>query len=106
MAGLKVGLAANVKLDDFDHSIFGTMKGRVSYVSADSLVEEAKTGPVVYYRILVAIDEKNFQSKDGKKVEVRPGMTAVVDIKTGGRTILSYLIKPIHKTLGNSLGER
>lgn len=106
MAFMKVGLPAKVKLDAYDYSIFGTMKGTVSYISADALTEDAKTGPVTYYRVKVNIGEKDFKGKSVSDIEVRPGMTATVDIKTGDRTVLSYLLKPITKTLHQSMGEK
>lgn len=106
MAYMKVGLPAKVKLDAYDYSIFGTMKGKVSYVSADTLTEETKTGPMTYYRVKVNIGEKDFLGKNAQDIEVRPGMTATVDIKSGDRSVLSYLLKPITKTLGSAFGER
>jgi adhesin transport system membrane fusion protein len=106
MAFMKVGLPAKVKLDAYDYSIFGTMKGTVSYISADSLTEDTKAGPLTFYRVKVNIGEKEFRGKSAMDIEVRPGMTATVDIKTGDRTILSYLLKPITKTLNQSMGEK
>jgi adhesin transport system membrane fusion protein len=106
MAYMKVGLPAKVKLDAYDYSIFGTMKGKVSYVSADALTEDTKNGPLTYYRVKVNIGEKDFLGSRSKDIEVRPGMTATVDIKTGDRTVLSYIMKPITKTLGSAFGER
>lgn len=106
MAAMKVGLPAKVKLDAYDYSIFGSMKGKVSYVSADSLVEDTKNGPFTYYRVKVNILEHEFKGKAGEDIEVRPGMTATVDIRTGSRSILSFLLKPITKTFTSSFGER
>jgi adhesin transport system membrane fusion protein len=106
MANMKVGLPAKVKLDAYDYSIFGTMKGTVTYVSADTLTEETKAGPSTYYRVKVNIGENDFLGKKSQDLEVRPGMTATIDIKTGDRTVLSYILKPITKTLGEALGER
>ena len=106
MAYMKVGLPAKVKLDAYDYSIFGTMQGKVSYVSADTLTEETKTGPITYYRVKVNIGEKELMGRNAQDIEVRPGMTATVDIKSGDRSVLSYLLKPITKTLGSAFGER
>lgn len=106
MAAMKVGLPAKVRLDAYDYSIFGSMKGTVSYVSADSLSEETKAGPMTYYRVKVSIQETEYKGKVATDIEVRPGMTATVDVKTGSRSILSFILKPITKTLVQSLGER
>ena len=106
MAAMKVGLPAKVKLDAYDYSIFGSMNGTVSYVSADSLSEETKAGPMTFYRVKVNIQESSFKGKAADDIEVRPGMTATVDIKTGSRSILSFILKPITKTFTQSFGER
>ena len=106
MAAMKVGLPAKVKLDAYDYSIFGSMKGNVTYVSADSLSEETKSGPMTYYRVKVNILESEYKGKAATDIEVRPGMTATVDIKTGSRSILSFILKPITKTFTQSFGER
>jgi len=106
MAFIKTTLPAKVKLDAYDYSIFGSMSGVVSYVSADALTEDAKTGPMTYYRAKINIDESQFKVKSSKDIEVKPGMTATVDIKTGSRSILSYILKPLTKTLYQSMGEK
>ena len=107
MANIKGGLPAKVKLDAYDYAIFGTMSGVVTYVSADTLQEDTKAGPMTYYRGKVAIHEKDFKSSERvSDIEVRPGMTATVDIQTGKRSILSYLLKPVTKTFTEAFGER
>lgn len=107
MANIKAGLPAKVKLDAYDYAIFGTMTGKVTYVSADTLQEETKAGPMTYYRVKAAIHEKDFKSSERvSDIEVRPGMTATVDIQTGKRSILSYLLKPVTKTFTEAFGER
>jgi adhesin transport system membrane fusion protein len=106
MANLKVGLPSNVKLDAYDSSIFGSMIGKVTYISPDSLTEETKVGPSIYYRVKIAIDKKEFKGDMADQIEVRPGMTATIDIKTGNRSVLSFLLKPLSKTFGDAMGER
>ena len=90
----------------YDYAIFGTMSGVVTYVSADSLQEETKAGQISYYRVKVAIAEKDFKNDRSKDIEIRPGMTASVDIQTGKRSVMSYLTKPITKTFSEAFGER
>jgi adhesin transport system membrane fusion protein len=105
MAMIKTGLPAKVKLDAFDYSIFGSLQGEVSYVSSDSLIEDSRTGPVTYYRIKVTIDEKSL-NENKNKIDLLPGMTGTVDIKTRDRSVMSFILKPITKTLSQSLKER
>ncbi len=107
MANIRVGMPAKVKLDAYDYAIFGAMSGIVTYVSADTLQEDSKNGPVMYYRVKVAISEKDFKrSERVNDIEVRPGMTATVDIQSGKRSVFSYLVKPLTKTFGEAFGER
>ncbi len=106
MADVRPGLESKIKLEAYDYSIFGVMKGQVSYVSADTLSEDTKNGPLTYYRIKVNISEKEFKGMMADNIEVRPGMTATVDIRTGRRSILSFITKPIIKTVKDSFGER
>lgn len=105
MAYIEVGMPASVKLDAYDYSIFGTMSGTVTYVSADTLTEDSKQGSVVYYRLKVRINDSDYKEK-GNRIEVRPGMTANVDIRSGERNVLMYILKPLTKTFSESLGER
>ena len=104
IAFVEVGQTASVKLDAYDYSIFGAMKGEVFYVSPDTLEENRQGKIEPYYRVQIRIRGKEFTR--GGDVKIRPGMTASVDIKAMERTVLSYLTKPITKTLSQSMGER
>ncbi|HEY9094940.1 MAG TPA: HlyD family efflux transporter periplasmic adaptor subunit [Hydrogenophaga sp.] len=106
IAFVQVGQESVVKVDAFDSTIFGSLRGRVSYISPDVLKEEAKEGTRSFYRVHVLIKSAEFQGKKAGEIQLRPGMTAQVNIKARERTVLSYLTKPIAKTLGESLGER
>lgn len=106
IAFVEVGQTAFVKLDAYDSSIFGALTGRVSYISPDSLTEETRQGTTSYYRVHVLVKEAEFKGKKGQEIQMRPGLTATVEIKARERTVLSYLTKPISKTLSNSMGER
>ncbi len=97
------GQTANVKLDAFDSSLYGGFKGEVVYVSPDTLTEDTQRGPQPYYRVHIKIGEKDFDSEKAKRMEVRPGMTAQVDLIVGKRSILSYLINPVSKLMDNAL---
>lgn len=106
IARIRPGLDANIRFDAFDYTIFGAVKGKVKYVSADTLKEESKAGEVSYYRVHVVSDSQPVVSATGKTLEILPGMTAQVDIRTGNRSVIDYLLKPLRKTLAESFGER
>lgn len=97
---------ASIKLDAYDSSIYGSLHGIVTYISPDILVEETKQGPFSYFRVHINLTETEFKGPRAKEIKVRPGLGASVDIKAMDRTVLSYLIKPISKTLSKSMGER
>jgi adhesin transport system membrane fusion protein len=106
---LKVGLPAYVKLDAFDYSIYGNLKGTLNYISSDTLTEQGAGGQAVtYYRARVALDEPvGHQARPGlPALEVKPGMTATVDLRTASRSVLNYLVKPIFKAFAGALNER
>ena len=94
-----------MKLDAYDYSIFGAMNGTVEYISPDTLIEQTPEGERAYYRVLIVITGAEFAGR-ADEIVIRPGMTASVDIKAMERTVLSYLTKPITKTLSEGLGER
>ena len=106
VAFIKVGLPVTVKLDAYDYAIFGSLRGEVSYISADTLSEDTRQGELVYYRVQVRILEREFKGKQAPSIDVRPGLTASVEIRTGERSVLSYLTKPIMKSFGQGLRER
>lgn len=105
IAEVKEGQRANVKLDAYDYSIFGTMVGEVVYISPDTLIEQTAQGEKPYYRVQIRIKGAGVEAR-AKDIVVRPGMTATVEIKARERSVLSYLTKPITKTLSEGLGER
>ena len=110
IAYVRNGLPAAIKLDAFDYSIYGVLRGQVVYISPDALTEKTQAGEHAYYRVLVRINEEALSQRNressGKSVEIQPGMTSTVEISTGTQTVLSYLTKPVTKTFSESLGER
>ncbi|PKN16262.1 MAG: hemolysin secretion protein D [Deltaproteobacteria bacterium HGW-Deltaproteobacteria-23] len=106
VAMLKPELRASIRFDAYDYTIYGPVSGKVSYVSADTIKEESKGGELTYYRVHVTTTAKPVKTTTGKTLDILPGMTAQVDIKTGDRTVLEYILKPIRKTLTESMGEK
>ena len=103
VAFIRPDQVALIKVTAYDFSIFGGIEGKVSNITADSLVDQ-KTGEP-YYQVRVATDKSTLQ-RDGKAYSIIPGMICSVDIKTGRKTILTYLMKPINKAREEAMSER
>ncbi|TIN64358.1 MAG: HlyD family type I secretion periplasmic adaptor subunit, partial [Mesorhizobium sp.] len=103
VAFIRPDQVALIKVTAYDFSIFGGIEGKVSNITADSLVDQ-KTGEP-YYQVRVATDKSTLQ-RDGKAYSIIPGMICSVDIKTGRKTILHYLLKPINKAREEAMSER
>ncbi len=103
VAFIRPGQDALIKITAYDFSIFGGIEGKVSNITADSLVDQ-KTGEP-YYQVRVAT-ERSTLTRDGKTYSIIPGMICSVDIKTGRKTILTYLLKPINKAREEAMSER
>lgn len=104
VAFIRKDLKANVKLDAYDYTVYGSLKGHVTYISADTLEEDLKKDEQPYYRVHIQIDSIPTQHRD--KIEVIPGMTAKVEIITGERTVAQYLLKPLRRVGSEALVER
>jgi membrane fusion protein, adhesin transport system len=99
---------AVVKLTAYDSSIFGSLKGKVERISADTIVEDkSKEGdkPESFYRVMVRT-EKNFLGTQEQPLPIIPGMVATVEILTGKKSVLDYLVKPARMLTGEALRER
>jgi adhesin transport system membrane fusion protein len=100
---LRPGLDATIKFTAYDFSIYGGLKGNLESISADSIVDE-KTNEA-YYLVTLRTDSNSLVHQ-GTELPLMPGMVASVDILTGKRSILDYLLKPILKTQSLALTER
>lgn len=96
---------AIIKITAYDFSIYGGLEGKIVEISADTIVDKDSKEGKSYYRVLVKTD-KNYLERKGKKLPIIPGMVATVDIVTGKKTILDFLLKPILKVKQDSLHER
>lgn len=100
VAFLRAGLPATVKVSAYDFSIYGGLKGKVELVSADTIKDEQKAASGrpddTFYRVMVLTDSNALRA-GGKELPIIPGMTATVEIRTGEKTILQYLLKPLFK---------
>lgn len=96
------GQPVRVKLDAFPFTKYGVVEGRVLAVSSDAVTDE-KRGPV--YTVRVALDRQDI-SVNGRALPLGPGLSATVDIRTGTRRIIDYLLLPVFKSVQEAMRER
>jgi adhesin transport system membrane fusion protein len=102
IAFLRPGQQATVKVTAYDFSIYGGLDAVVEDISADTITDEKGER---FYRIRVRTKD-NTLHKGSKPLPIIPGMTTEVDILTGEKTVMDYLLKPILKARHNALRER
>jgi adhesin transport system membrane fusion protein len=102
IARLRPGLPAMVKITAYDFTVYGGLKGEVADISADTIKNEKGE---FFYRVKVSTKENSLQRK-GEILPIIPGMIATVDIQTGKKTVMEYLMKPFFKTIENSMNEK
>ena len=102
VAFLQNGDRAIVKLTAYDFAIYGGLEGIVDHISADTITDEEGES---FYQVRIRTNN-NHLGTEQKPLDIIPGMHAQVDIVTGRKTILSYLLKPILKARDNALTER
>jgi multidrug efflux pump subunit AcrA (membrane-fusion protein) len=103
IAFIHPGQSATVKLTAYDYSIYGGLAGVVAHVAPDSIIDEKKG--VSFYKVLVRTEKASIEHQ-GKSLPIIPGMTANVDVLTGNKTVLDYLLKPVLKARERALRER
>lgn len=114
------GQEAEIKIDTFNFTRYGLLKGEVLSVSSDAVVREApraqaqtsngsaageQRGQELEYVARVSLDRTDMQIED-KRVRLAPGMAVTVEIKTGSRRIISYLLSPLSRYRQETLRER
>lgn len=101
VAFLRPGLESMVKVTAYDYSVYGGLSGTLEHISPDTLREDrpnaARVGVSdVYYKVIVRTTSASLRRGE-KEFAIIPGMTTTVQIKTGKKTILEYLLKPVFK---------
>ena len=102
IAFIYYGQKAIVKFSAYDFAIYGGLDGKVVYISADTIKDEKEN---VFYRVQIKTDV-NYLGDVDKKLKIIPGMTLNVDIITGQKSVLDYILKPILKTKQYTFSER
>lgn len=102
VAFLHPGQDATVKITAYDFSIYGGLKGKLTGISADTITDEKGES---FYQIRITTDQ-NTIVRNGENLPIIPGMVASVDILTGEKTVMEYLMKPLVKSLSQAMNER
>lgn len=99
---VNAGQMAEVKLETFPYTKYGTVSAKVDVVTADAVTDEKKGS---YYPAILTLSQKDMVI-DGKRIPLSPGMNITVEIKTGQRRIIEYLLSPVQRAGSESLRER
>ena len=111
IADVDVGDQVALRFDAFDPSIYGSVKGSVIFISGDTITEDSARGKgedsfyVTHISLTTGADGQ-LTSSVGRQLDLMPGMVVQADIQAGQRTVIEYLLRPIRKTLQNSMTER
>jgi adhesin transport system membrane fusion protein len=101
IADIYIGNDVLIKLDAFDFTIFGSLNGKVDYISSDTLLEQDESGrQQSFYKVNILITEKH------NTIIPKLGMSGAVEIITGKRSLFTYLVKPIKRAFDGALIER
>ena len=96
---IRIGQTAEVRLSAYDYATYGALKAKIEYISPDALGDtERNTGAdTTYYRALLYADRNELRAK-GEPLPVLPGMNGSVEVRTGERSVLGYLLRPMLKS--------
>jgi len=105
IAFLHPGQKATIKITAYDFSIYGGLSADLERISADTIRDEEKPNGERYYRVYLRTKTNTLQHQ-GKELPIIPGMTATVEILTGKKSVLDYLLKPILRAKEQAMRER
>ncbi|WP_425099945.1 HlyD family type I secretion periplasmic adaptor subunit [Tropicibacter sp. S64] len=97
IANIRRGQEATIKLTAYDYTIYGTLKGRVDVISADTFKDERRPELEPHYKVTIRVDMDSLTDRQAS-IEIRPGMQAQAELHTGEKTVLQYLLKPLYKS--------
>lgn len=99
IGNIREGQEATIKLTAYDYTIYGTLKGKVDFISSDTFKDENARDPNgdPHYKVTLRVDMTALTPRQ-QTIEIRPGMLSEVELHTGGKTVLQYLLKPLYKS--------
>ncbi len=101
---VKAGDPSRIKIDAFPFQVYGTLEGRVRTISSDAFVENSGAARTLSYRAHIALERSDFQRRTAES-PLRPGMTATAEIVIGRRSVISFLLYPVIRTLDEAARE-
>jgi adhesin transport system membrane fusion protein len=106
IASVREGQDATIKLSAYDYTIYGTLTAKVTFISADTFKDERSREPNgdPHYKVTLRVDSEALTERQAG-LEIKPGMLAQVELQTGGKTVMTYLTKPLYKS-SEALSER
>jgi len=97
VAFLRQDMKATIKLSAYDYTIFGSLKGTVMHVSADTFEDTSVQNAPPYYRVLISVTAQALADAH-RDIQIKPGMIADAELHVGEKSVLKYLLKPLFKT--------
>lgn len=97
IAFINTSMPTTVKLSAYDYTVYGSLKGEISQVSADTFEDDTSPEATPYYKVLVALDPVSLEER-ANVFEIRPGMLADAEVHVGEKTVMQYLLKPLIKS--------
>jgi adhesin transport system membrane fusion protein len=105
IAFVRPGQDAVVKITAYDSSVYGSLSGKVERISADTITESQGERGETFYRVMVRTD-RNHLGPPERKLPIIPGMVATVEVLTGAKSVLDYLLKPARMLREEAFRER
>ncbi len=99
---VKLGQEVSVKVSTYEYNRYGDLTGLVRKISA-STFQDRDRGP--YYKVIVVL-QRNYLGDDPGQNLIFPGMVVQADIRTGAKTLLEYLLRPVYRSLNRAFSER
>ncbi|MEL6646996.1 MAG: HlyD family type I secretion periplasmic adaptor subunit [Pseudomonadota bacterium] len=103
VAFIRPGHPASVKITAYDYLVYGALDGTVERIGADALTDPDGNQ---YFQVMVRTEESALPSATEGTLPISPGMVAQIDIQTGRKTVLDYLLKPLRRAQAEALRER
>lgn len=96
IAFIHPGQRASVKITAYDYALYGGLEGQVTTISPDTIQDDVDR-ELYYYRVFIKTEKDALVNDAGREFPIVPGMVATVDVHTGAKTVLDYLIKPFNR---------